>query len=431
MNLTKISIKNIFRHKRRSFMLIGAIAFSALIMVFLNCFTGGLSYNVKTNYSTKFQGHIYIRGNYINRETSENEILKAIEDSGTNVKYIVRKNTIKGNLIGNSRTVYQEIIGVDYIDPLNIVQGEVGGDGTIVLSESLGEKLDVTIGEYVTVLMNTDTGQVNVEDFILTGLIKDEMDGDYFAYIGLEDSGRLLNMDENEYQSFNIYLENMEEMKSSANDIYNNLKDKLSIISHEEKLNTGMISSRSGSLGKNLGRLRGRGFRGGMIRERSDNFIISTLEDNLANILDIVKLINSISKGIFIVLILITMVGISNTFRMIILERTSEIGTIRAVGMKKRHILTLFQSEALFTALIGISIGIIVSGILMKILGYIPLAIPEYQEFLYMGNLTFKPQITSLFLSLILLTLFSNIAALRSAFKGANLKPVDALRYNL
>lgn len=430
MNLIKISFKNIFRHKKRSFMLIGGIAFSTLIITFLDCFTGGLSYNIKLNNSAKYQGHIYIQGNYIEKDSSEKVILEAIEESGINTQSIARKNSIKANLIGNSRTISQEIIGIDYTGQLNIVQGESGGDKTIIMSESLSIKLDVAIGEYVTISTTTDTGQVNVEDFVLTALLKDEMDGEYFAYISLNDSNRLLDIEMDEYQSFNIYLESMEEMGAASNKLYTILKEKLNIYSLKErrKADSEKRSAVSG--------IKPRGYRGGRVgnlnkRGNQDTFIISTLEDHLVNVLDIVELMKNISKGIFIVLTLITMVGVSNTFRMIILERTSEIGTIRAVGMKKKNVLQLFQLEALFTSVIGVFTGIVIGALLMLISGFISIGVSEYQEFLNKGHLLFLPQAGSLSISIILLILFSNTAALRSSLKGANFKPAEALRYNL
>ena len=40
----------------------------------------------------------------------------------------------------------------------------------------------------------------------------------------------------------------------------------------------------------------------------------------------------TIGLAIFIILLVITMVGITNTFRMIMIERTQEIGTMRPLG---------------------------------------------------------------------------------------------------
>ncbi len=48
-----------------------------------------------------------------------------------------------------------------------------------------------------------------------------------------------------------------------------------------------------------------------------------------------VGVLNKVGLIIFLILLLVTMVGITNTFRMIMIERTREIGTMRAFGMQR------------------------------------------------------------------------------------------------
>ena len=444
MNLGKLSLKNIFRHKRRSYMLIGAIAFSVLIIFFLNLFTNGLSFSIKQNYSTKFQGHIYIQGKLSSSEHLP-LILDAIDKSGADVKYTTKVNSFKGNLIGNTRSVFQEVTGLelnnrDFTDNLDLLRGEIGGSGTIILSESLAKKLDVAMGEVITLSMSTFAGQVNVEDFILTGLLKDQADGEYYSYINLSDSARLLNLPKNSFLSYNIFLNNLNDMERVSDSLLVTLKESMKILTLEERREIMQASRPEGAPLEGMrppGGMPGSGGGGGMggrthiasNPELDASFTISTLEDRLDRVLDVVNLMGNISIGVFVILLLITMVGISNTFRMIILERTSEIGTMRAVGMKKRYIRRLFIYEALFISAIGLVVGVAVGSILTLMVGTIPLDIPEYKEFLYKGHLYFKPEFLSLGISLSLLVIFTTAASLKSSNSGANLKTVDALRY--
>ena len=65
------------------------------------------------------------------------------------------------------------------------------------------------------------------------------------------------------------------------------------------------------------------------------------------------------------------MVGITNTFRMIMIERIKEIGTMRALGMQRGGIRGLFLMEAVILALAGAIFGLILAGIAMLILSKI------------------------------------------------------------
>ncbi|MFY0664648.1 MAG: ABC transporter permease [Natronospirillum sp.] len=65
-------------------------------------------------------------------------------------------------------------------------------------------------------------------------------------------------------------------------------------------------------------------------------------------------------------LILLIMVGfaIFNTASMSVLERTREIGTLAAMGTKRREILSIFLNEAALIGLLGSAVGLLLSGVL-------------------------------------------------------------------
>ena len=57
--------------------------------------------------------------------------------------------------------------------------------------------------------------------------------------------------------------------------------------------------------------------------------------------------------------IVIASIGIVNTMSLSILERTKEIGLLRAVGMSKRQVRNSIRFESVITAVMGTSIGIV------------------------------------------------------------------------
>ena len=68
--------------------------------------------------------------------------------------------------------------------------------------------------------------------------------------------------------------------------------------------------------------------------------------------------------GIFYVLlglaVIVSLFGIVNTLALSVLERTRELGMLRAVGMSRRQVRRMIRHESVVTALIGAVLGIAV-----------------------------------------------------------------------
>jgi putative ABC transport system permease protein len=60
---------------------------------------------------------------------------------------------------------------------------------------------------------------------------------------------------------------------------------------------------------------------------------------------------------LFIIVLIIVVVSVVNTMGMTVMERIREIGTIRAMGVKKRAILKLFALESLLLSCMGCILG--------------------------------------------------------------------------
>ena len=67
------------------------------------------------------------------------------------------------------------------------------------------------------------------------------------------------------------------------------------------------------------------------------------------------------SYGILALLAVVIAVGILNLYRVIIYERTREIGTMRAIGIQRPQVRNLILLEALLLAVCGIAGGVVVS----------------------------------------------------------------------
>jgi putative ABC transport system permease protein len=133
--------------------------------------------------------------------------------------------------------------------------------------------------------------------------------------------------------------------------------------------------------------------------------------------------------GIAAISLLVAGIGIMNIMIVSLIERTREIGILKALGMKSRTVLTIFLGESVIIGLIGAIIGILLgwglANVTASVLGsggfigggsgafsITPILTPE----VILGSLAFGIGVSVIF-------------ALYPAWRASKLKPVDALRY--
>lgn len=130
------------------------------------------------------------------------------------------------------------------------------------------------------------------------------------------------------------------------------------------------------------------------------------------------------------ILFFIILIGVVNTLRMSIRERTREIGTIRAVGMQKRDVRQTFIFENLFLSFFAAISGTIVALILMWILSLLNIEAKGMLSLIIVDNhLHFLPKIGSLIFYILLIMGVTALTAYFPARKAAELSAADALRH--
>jgi putative ABC transport system permease protein len=147
----------------------------------------------------------------------------------------------------------------------------------------------------------------------------------------------------------------------------------------------------------------------------------------LSTITSIFSILQLFLAGIAGISLLVAGVGIMNIMVVSLIERTREIGILKALGMKSRTVLSIFLGESVIIGLMGAVVGIIagygLAIVVAQILGSGLLGTA--------GAFALTPVLTPLLLggSLAFGVGVSVIFALYPAWRASKLKPVDALRY--
>jgi putative ABC transport system permease protein len=137
-------------------------------------------------------------------------------------------------------------------------------------------------------------------------------------------------------------------------------------------------------------------------------------------------------KGLLRVIGLLTLtvagVGIMNIMLFCVQERTHEIGVLRAIGARKRHIRMQFLGEALALSVLGGVLGYVLSILIANWVGVIPFLGPLFEDTSGQGDIHLIVN------TRVFLTAFSTFAVIGllsgtwPAIKASRLDPVEALR---
>jgi len=160
------------------------------------------------------------------------------------------------------------------------------------------------------------------------------------------------------------------------------------------------------------------------VNPRTRDFTVTAFAVIQQQITSVVQSISLFLAAIAAVSLLVGAVGIANTMFMSVMERTRQIGLLKALGATDNEVMKLFLMESGLFGLVGGILGILI-GILISVL----VSVVGGQAIGPGGtmNAVVTPQLVIFALSFsIFVGIISGVAPARSA---AKMNPVDALRF--
>ena len=154
-------------------------------------------------------------------------------------------------------------------------------------------------------------------------------------------------------------------------------------------------------------------------------YAVETWETIVPDVRERMDRIGFVLNIIVIVLALLVATGIINTMMMAVFERVREIGTMLAVGVRRRQVLQLFLFEAGVLGALGAAIGLALGAMLIQY---------------FSGGVSVRPpggdpiqivpfvKLPFLLKAMALAVVGCVIAAVLPAWRASRLRPVDALR---
>jgi len=154
----------------------------------------------------------------------------------------------------------------------------------------------------------------------------------------------------------------------------------------------------------------------GIEEKMGDRATVITAASAQEQVESILGTIQSVLGGIAGISLVVAGVGIINTMTVSVMERTKEIGTMKALGAKSLDVLLMFLTEAMLTGMIGGAIGAGFGYLLAGIIG----------SFI---DLTTSSSIMLGFEVVVFAVATSIASGLYPAYRASNMNPVEALRH--
>ncbi len=232
-----------------------------------------------------------------------------------------------------------------------------------------------------------------------------------FTVVGiLEESGIGMGMgggsDSAVYMSYTSAWEVTDVEKDTFSSIQAKVKDAELVEDTMDELTTSLLLSRR-------------------VIEDNQDFSISSSQAMQEQIAETTQSLTLFLGAIAAISLLVGAIGVANSMFTSVLEKTREIGILKALGATKREILRLFIIESGLFGLVGGIIGVLLGTMVSVILGALNIiSLPMMR-----GGATTLVTPQLVIIAIVLSTAVGIVSGIMPARAAAKLKPVEALRY--
>jgi ABC-type lipoprotein release transport system permease subunit len=158
---------------------------------------------------------------------------------------------------------------------------------------------------------------------------------------------------------------------------------------------------------------------------------VMTMYETASQVIQLEFVLNIVAFVAVFILFIVVLIGVVNTLRMSIRERTREIGTNRAIGMMKSDVRAIFVMEIFYLTVIACIVGLILAFLLMALLSAFPIYLKEnpFSILLVNDRLYFLPTVEIITGNFIVIVLLATVIAFLTSRKASKMSIAGALRH--
>ncbi len=431
LQFVQIALRNLIKHRNRTLMVGGSLTFISMLLVLLLSLTAGIRKTILDNATALASGHVNVAGFYKISQNSATPLVtqyapieKLVHEHVPEATLFYKRVRGYGRIISDTTSIMGPVWGIDIANEKSIVgplQAESGSiqslekPGNIVMFSQHAKKLGVKVGDAVTLSMPTTRNVYNTKDARVGGILKD---------LGLMSTFSLFMHEQDIRDIFQL-------TPDSTGWIMMYLPDPKKVPEIEERLRKLLAKEGHTIMEKDTNpswmkfdTVSGQSWTG----QRLD---ITTWEDETSYAKWILDMLGALTFVSISILLTIVVLGLVNTLWMAIRERTSEIGTLRAIGLQSRQVVLMFLLESsilsLSSILLGLFLGTGFAGLIN--IAHIPITTEAFQWFLMSNELHLSVRVADLAFTFGVLAFFLILSSLIPSYRAGKLKPITAINY--
>lgn len=429
-HLLLIAARNLWQSKRRSLLLGAAIAAVTALLVLLLAISAGIQQTMLRAATTLSTGHVNIGGFFKVTSgqaapvvTHQAELKQLARRAVPEAPLIVDRLRGWGKVVSTATSIQVGISGIDVEDERQLAQvvkilhgdlHELRRPNTVMLFQKQAKRLEVGVGDMLTISVQTVRGANNALDVEIVAIAQD---------MGL-------------LSSFSVFTP-----KQTLRDIYlldDHATGVIQLYLSDETDSEPVAERLRGAIAK-------AGYR--MMEPQSDPFWkkfpivtreewtgqkidVTTWKDEMAFLMWVLAAFDTITAVVVGILLIIIVIGVMNVLWMAIRERTREVGTLRAIGMGRRRVLLMFVMEAGLLSLSATVLGAIAGSLAALLLDLASIDLsPGFAVFLMSDTLHLVVTPADALKAVAVISVVTTLFALQPANRAARLPPVTAIHH--
>ena len=402
----RLAWRNVWRHKRRTIIIVLAMSLTLALMMFYDGLMNGFTDAIYGNAVKVLGGNIQVHAKGYRSQATSTPLLPLNDAqavvSAAEANPLVQAATLRintGGLVTSREGAFA--VGITGVEPekelkVNII-GQYVTDGrnltsddtdSILIGEGLADAMSVKVGDRISMVGRSQHKQMRQRTMTIVGIYD-------------------LGMADIEKQTVYISLNEAQSLYELTSPT--EVAVFLQHLGQENEVITSLKSSVSG-------------------------YEIESFEANYPDLASAISTKGGVMNIFSMIIIAIAGVGILNLLLMAVYERTREIGVLGAMGLKPRQISLLFVLEGVMIGLVGVAAGIVLglalNGYLMKVgLDFGSMSTVTSYMALVKDKVYPTWGVEKLFMRASMVAIISALAALIPAIEAGRREPAEALHF--
>ncbi len=430
--LLRIAFLSLWQHRRRTGVLMGAIALVTALMVVMLGIGEGMQRSLVEMSTTLMSGHVNVAGFFKVTSgqaapvvTRADEVTAVVKRAVPELRYIASRGRGYAKAVSDSGSAIIGISGVSIGEEqglrntLRLKEGDLEGlarPNTLLLFEDQAASLNVRVGDAVTISAPTPRGTNNTVDVTVVAIAHSMgMMSSFSSFVHEGVLRKLYQLKDDTTGALQVYLPSHD--LEAAKKVQARLREALTAAGYQ------LLDDDPRAFWFKFENVN----REAWVGQKLD---LTNWHDEVSFAAWTADTMSVLSFFLGFVLLVVVGVGIMIVMWISIRERTREVGTLRAIGMQRTGVLTMFLLEGFLLAVLSTGAGAALGVGLSLALNAAAISLPVGVQFVLLSDtLLVIPTVQWVLSVVVFITVVVTAISVIPSFIAARLKPVTAMQH--